>query len=159
MIIYIHWDSELNQSATKSKVLHNPKRLVSKVCKKYKIIEIDMITTPTKGLLNSGKSWRKKATFFTVKLRQAKPPALEILRFSFVGFLVCPRRELIRVDFENQPYILIKRNLNTSHSHFFSVWGHENLFSFLFFRSFYKPPWKSGGEEISLTLDLGVLDP
>ena len=78
-----------------------------------------MITTSTKGLLNSGKSWRKKATFFTVKLRQAKPPAFESPRFSFVGFLVRPRRQLISVDFQNEPYILTKLNLNTSHSHFF----------------------------------------
>ena len=78
-----------------------------------------MITTPTKGLLKLGKSQRKKATFFTVKRRQAKTPAFESPRFSFVGFLVCPRRELISVDFEKQAVIPTKRNLNTSHSHFF----------------------------------------
>ena len=82
-------------------------------------MEIDMITTSTKGLLKSGKSWRKKANFFTVKLRQAKLPAFESPRFSFVSFLVRPRRQLIFVDFQNEPYILTKLNLNTSHSHFF----------------------------------------
>ena len=86
VIIYNHWDSDLSQGERWAKVLHNQKHLVSKVCKKYKIIEIDLRNTPTKYSPKLDESLRKKVTHFVLKLRQAKNRVSKHSDFSFVGF-------------------------------------------------------------------------
>ena len=51
-----------------------------------------------------------------------------------------------------------KKGVNANQSQFLFTSEQKNFISLFFSRSFYKTLWKSGEEEISLSLDLGVLD-
>ena len=69
-----------------AKTLHNPKRLVCKDSKKYKIIMTHSRMTPTKVLLKLGISLRKKVTYFELKLKQVKIPIFESVTVFICGF-------------------------------------------------------------------------
>ena len=142
-----------------AKALHNQKTLVCKDFKKYKIIMTHLRITPQKVSLKLGKSLRKKVVRFALNLRQAKNPIFEGDRFFICGlnFLLLGRALSKQISKANFVF-LNTLNLNTSPSHFFCALEWETVFSLFFLRSFYKPRWKSAGEEISLSFDPGVLD-
>ena len=76
----------LSHFERRAKTLHNPKRLVCKDSKKYKINLTHSRMTSTKVFLKLGISLRKKVTYFELKLKRVKIPIFKSVTFFSCGF-------------------------------------------------------------------------